>query len=96
MHAVVRTYSGPGATELIDLLEARKDEVEQLIRSVNGFVSYALIRSDAGGATVTVCQDKAGADESVRVARDWVLENAADIGAAPPAISEGPVILHLT
>ncbi len=96
MHAVIRTYSGPGAAELIDLLEERKDEVEQLIRAVNGLVSYSLIRSDAGGATVTICQDKAGTDESVRVARDWVLENAADIGAAPPAISEGPVILHLT
>jgi hypothetical protein len=34
MHAVVRSYSGPGARELFDLLEARKDDVESVIRSV--------------------------------------------------------------
>ncbi len=36
MHAVVRNYSGSGASELIDLLEQRLDEVESLIRSVQG------------------------------------------------------------
>ncbi len=40
MHAVVRNYSGSEASELIDLLEQRLDEVESLIRSVQGFVAY--------------------------------------------------------
>ena len=34
MHAVVRTYSGKGAKELIDLIEKNKPEVERLIRGV--------------------------------------------------------------
>jgi hypothetical protein len=95
MHAVVRTYSGKGAKELMDVLEKSKVEVERLIRAVHGFVSFSLVRTASGGFSVSVFQDKAGSDESVRVAREWIAKNAANLGAAPPAISEGSVILHV-
>ena len=93
MHAVIRSYSGAGATELIDLLVQRKDEVESLIRAVSGFVSYTIIRTEGGGITITVCQDKAGTDESVR---SWIEDNAADLDTAAPAVSDGPVVLQLS
>ncbi len=96
MHAVVRTYSGQGAKELFELLEQRKADVEELIRSVSGFRAYTLLRTDDGGVTVTVCQDKAGADQSLQLARDWIQQNAADLGASPPAVSEGSVVLQLS
>jgi hypothetical protein len=67
MHAVVRTYSGKGAKELIDLIEKNKPEVEKLIRGVKGFVSYSLVRTADGGLSVSVYQDKAGTDESLKV-----------------------------
>jgi proline dehydrogenase len=95
MHAVVRMYSGAGGKKLIDLLEERKKEVEALIRPVKGFVSYSLIRTADGGASVTVCDDKAGTDESLRVAREWIGKNASNTGASPPTVVEGPVILQL-
>ena len=95
MYAVVRTYSGKGAKELFDLLESRKAEVENVMRPVKGFVSYLLARTADGGLSVTVCQDKAGTDESVRVAREWVAKNAANSGASAPQVSEGPVIIQL-
>jgi hypothetical protein len=95
MHAVIRTYSGTGAKELFDLLERRKSDVESVIRPVKGFVGYSLIRTDDGGVSVTVCQDKAGTDESVQRARDWIKENAPDIGASAPKVTEGQVILRV-
>jgi hypothetical protein len=95
MHAVIRTYSGPAAKKLFDVLEERKREVESIIRPVKGFVSYSLLRTADGGASVTVCQDKAGTDESLRVARDWIQKNASSINASAPAVSEGSVILQL-
>jgi hypothetical protein len=95
MHAVIRTYSGPAAKKLFDLLEERKREVESIIRPVKGFVSYSLLRTADGGASVTVCQDKAGTDESLRVARYWIQKNASSINASAPAVSEGSVILQL-
>jgi len=96
MHAVIRSYAGSGARDLFGLLEQRKEEVESLIRGVPGFVGYTLIRTDDGGVTVTVCQGKAGTDESLRVARDWIQQNASDMGADPPVVSEGPVMLQLS
>ena len=94
MHAVIRTYSGKGAKELFDVLEKRKTEVESIMRPVKGFVSYTLARSEDGGFSVTVCQDKAGTDESVQVAREWVSKNAGDTGAGAPKVFEGPVIIQ--
>lgn len=95
MQAVVRTYSGKGAKELFDVLEKRKGEVESLMRPIKGFVSYTLARSGDGGLSVTICQDKAGTDESVKVARDWIAKNAGNTGVGTPKVSEGPVISHL-
>lgn len=96
MYAVMRSYSGPGAKELFDLLEERQAEVESIMRPITGFVGYTLIKTADGGVTMTVCEDKAGTDESMQVARDWVRANAADLGAGPPEVSEGPVVLHLS
>ena len=95
MHAVVRTYSGKGAKELFDVLEKNKADVEKLIRAVKGFVSYSLIRTAEGGVSVTVCSDKAGTDESLQKARDWIKENASNTGAGAPAVSEGTIVLQL-
>ncbi|MDQ2961328.1 MAG: hypothetical protein M3R48_09835 [Candidatus Dormibacteraeota bacterium] len=93
MHAVVRSYSGAGATELVDRIVAARDEIQGLIGGVQGFVSYTLVRAGDGFVTVTVCQDKAGTDQSVTVARDWIAANASDIDASAPAVSEGAVDL---
>ena len=96
MHAVIRNYSGNGAKELFDVIEKNKAEVERAIRPVKGFVSYSIARTADGGFSVTVCQDKAGTDESVQAARDWIAKNAGSTGAAAPTISEGTVMLHLS
>ena len=95
MHAVVRTYSGQGASELFDLLGQREEDVQALISGVPGFVSYAAVRSDDGGVTVTVCEDQAGTDESSRRAAEWVKEN---LGATanPPAITQGDTVLQFS
>jgi hypothetical protein len=95
MYAVVRNYSGKGTKALFDLLEKNKGEVESLIRGIKGFVSYSLVRTTRGGFSVSVYQDKAGADESTRAAREWIAKNASKTGAARPTISEGTVMLQL-
>jgi hypothetical protein len=82
---------------LFDLLEKRTADVEELMRSVKGFVGYTLARSDEGGFSVTVCLDKAGIDESVQKAKDWIREKrrkhgrgrAGGIGGISPHSPEG-------
>jgi len=95
MHTVVRSYSGKGAKELFDVLEKNKADLEKIVRSIKGLVNYALVRTADGGFSVTVCKDKAGADESVQIARDWISKNAAP-GAAAPKVAEGSVIIHVS
>ena len=93
MHAVVRSYSGQGASELFEQLEQRNEEVKGIIGGVPGFVSYTAFRSSEGGVTVTVCQDKTGTDESSRRAAEWVKENISAM-ADPPVITEGSTVIH--
>ena len=95
MQVVIRKYSGKGAKKLFNVLEKHATDVQSLLRSVKGFVSYTLARSGNGGFSVTVCQDKAGIDESVQKAKDWIAKNAGDIGAGAPELSVGNVIIHL-
>jgi hypothetical protein len=95
MYAVVRTYSGHGASELFDLLGQREEDVKTLISGVPGFVNYAAVRSGDGGVTVTVCEDKAGTEESSRRAAEWVKENVTAT-TNPPAISEGNTVLQFS
>jgi hypothetical protein len=95
MHAVVRNYAGTGAKELADVLEKRKGDVESIMRGVKGFMAYILVRTQDGCYSVSVCEDKAGADETVQRARDWIKANASNTGVSAPKISEGSVLLHL-
>ncbi len=93
MYAAVRSYSGQGASELFDALAKRDDEVRALISGVPGFVSYTAVRSGDSGVTVTVCEGKAGTDESTQRAAAWVKENlSAAVGA--PVITEGETVLQ--
>lgn len=93
MYAVVRTYSGQGASELFDLLGQREADVHALIGGVPGFVNYVAVRTGNGGVTVTVCEDKSGTDESSRRAAEWVKENLSAT-ADPPAVTEGDTVLQ--
>jgi hypothetical protein len=92
MYVVIRSYSGQGASELFDALSEREDEVKELISTVPGFISYHAFRSSGGGQTVTVCEEKAGTDESSERAAGWVKENI-DVTVDPPTITEGDTIL---
>jgi hypothetical protein len=93
MYVVVRKYSGPGASDVFDLIEQRSDEVRELIGGTPGFISYAAFREGDGGITVTSCQDKAGVDESSKRAAAWVGENVTAT-VDPPEIAEGSALLQ--
>jgi hypothetical protein len=93
MYVVIRSYSGQGASELFDLLAQREEDVKELITGVPGFVSYVAFRTEDGGRTVTVCQDKDGTDESSNRAAAWIKENGTS-PVDPPEIAEGTTFLQ--
>ena len=61
-----------------------------------GLWAYTLVATEDGGMSVTVCNDKAGTDDSLKRARAWIEKNAPKIHVSPPAVSEGDVILNLS
>ncbi|MEY2517184.1 MAG: hypothetical protein QOJ89_4542 [bacterium] len=95
MYAVVRSYSGQGASEVFDLVENRSEDVKTLIGGVPGFISYTAFRSGDGGVTVTICEDETGTDESSKRAADFVKENLSTT-VDPPVITEGSTVLQFS
>jgi hypothetical protein len=92
MHAVVRRYSG--ASALNDLLAQRSQDVEQLLSDIPGFVAYYAIRAGDELATVTVCEDQAGTQESSRRAAEWVRQNLTGASVGAPEITEGEAFIQ--
>ena len=92
MHVVTRTYR---SAEVANILLSKKDEVEKVIRGVPGLISWVLIRTGDSCMTATICQDKAGCDRSVQVAREWLSKNAPSTLSAPQ-VQEGEVLLRVT
>jgi len=94
MFAVTRNYTG--ASSLIDAMQQRHTEVENLITTVPGFVSYFAVRSDDSLTTFTVCDDRAGCEETTRRAAAWVRENLADANISAPSVNSGDVFISLS
>ena len=94
MHAVVRRYRG--ASALNDLLAQRSQDVERLLSDVPGFVAYYAIRAGDELATVTVCDDQTGTQESSRRAAEWVRQNLTGTTVAAPEITEGEAFIQFS
>jgi hypothetical protein len=80
---------------LFDQLQERRASLGASLGRAPGFRSWYLVRTDEGITTVTLCDDRAGAEESVRVAATWVRENVAEMVPNPPQVSNGEVALQI-
>jgi hypothetical protein len=91
MFAVIRRYhfDKKDSTEIDRLIN---DGFVPIIRKAAGFVHYYwLDTGDGEGASFGVFKDKTGADESVRLAADFVRTNMAKLLRETPEILEGPI-----
>jgi len=66
-----------------------------LIRKAKGFVRYYWLDTGNGeGASFGVFKDKAGADESVRLAAEFIKKELSKLMTEKPEIIEGPIKAH--
>jgi hypothetical protein len=91
VYATVRTYSA--ASELADALVGKAADVKDLIKGIDGFKAYYLIRTADGAVSVSVYEDQAGADASTAAAAAFIRENLPDLSVAGPQVSAGEVVL---
>ena len=94
MFAVIRHYHfNPNDGAEID--RRIREEFVPIIKGAKGFVRYYWLDTGEGeGASLSVFRDKAGADESVRLAADWVKVNLSKLLIQKPEVIEGPVKAH--
>lgn len=94
MYAAVRHYHfNPKDGAAIDAMV--QDEFVPLLKKAKGFVRYYWLDTGKGeGASVSVFKNKAGADESIRLAADYIKNHASKLLKEKPEIIEGPVKAH--
>jgi hypothetical protein len=94
MHTAIRQYQvDPGSVD--EITRGVNEDLLPLIKDVSGFQAYYAL--DAGGgriASVSVFEDRAGAEESSRVAADWIRKNMASLFPNPPEVLQGEVVAH--
>jgi hypothetical protein len=94
MFAVIRHYHfDPNDGAKIDKMI--REEFVPIIKKAKGFIRYYWLDTGKGeGASVSVFKDKAGADESVHLAADYVANHMPKLITQKPEIIEGPVKAH--
>jgi hypothetical protein len=94
MFAVVRHYHFDQKNGA-EIDRAIREDFVPLIRKANGFIRYYWLDTGKGeGASVSVFKDKAGADESIRLAADYVKNHLSKLVTQKPEVIEGPVKAH--
>ena len=89
MFAAISTY---GVTDIDDLSELVKEQFLPIVESVPGFVAFYVVDPGDGLATtITICDDKAGADEATSRTAEWVQERALGLIESGPAVVTGAV-----
>ncbi|TVL90247.1 hypothetical protein CD790_22265 [Streptomyces sp. SAJ15] len=91
MYAVVRRYEG--ATDPTEAGRRVDEGFVPLLRQVPGFVAYYWIDAEGGVmVSVSIFEDQAGAEESIKKAADFVRDNLASLLPNPPQVTAGQVV----
>jgi len=93
MFASIRKYNE--APAFADDLVKRQEEIKSILRPIRGFHAYYLIKTNDGVTSMTVCDDRAGAEESNRVASTWLKDKLPTFATRPPEITTGEVWIQL-
>jgi hypothetical protein len=92
--AVIRHYHFD-AKNSAEIDRIVREDFVPLIRKAKGFIRYYWLDTGTGeGASFGLFRDRAGADESVRLAADFVREHLSKLLTSKPEIIEGPVVAH--
>ncbi len=72
-----------------------REEFVPLIKKAKGFIRYYWLDTGNGeGVSMSVFEDKAGADESIELAADFVRDHLTQVVVQKPEVIEGPIKAH--
>ena len=98
MNATIRRYEAVDKTRISELVKKTENSLLPRLSELSGFNSYYLIEADDGVITsVGVFDNAEQAQESTRVASNWVREEKLEPALPnPPKITSGQVLVHKT
>lgn len=96
MHATVRRYEGVDQSRTDELTKKVDETLVPRLSNLPGFEGYYLIEAGNGVmSSIGLFDTSAQADESTRVAANWVREEKLETALPnPPKITDGEVIVH--
>jgi hypothetical protein len=96
MHATVRRYEGVDQNRTVELTKKVDETLLPRLSNLPGFEGYYLIEAGNGVmSSIGLFDTSAQADESTRVASNWVREEKLETALPnPPKITDGEVIVH--
>jgi hypothetical protein len=94
MFASIRKYNG--APALSDELVKRQNEIRSVLRPLPGFHSYLMLKTGDGVVEMTVCEERAGAEEANRVTATWLKDKLPTFASRAPEITTGEILIHLS
>jgi hypothetical protein len=98
MHATIRRYEAIDQTRTSELVKKVDETLVPRLSKLPGFSGYHLIEAGNGVvSSVSFFDTSAQADESTRVASDWVRDEKLETALPhPPKITAGEVLVHKT
>jgi hypothetical protein len=94
MFAAIRRYH-TDPDSLDEVVRQVNEGFVPLISDMPGFVAYIALNAGQGEyGTVSVFEDQASAEESNRVAEEWVAENLRELLPSPPDYAAGEVVAY--
>jgi len=94
MFAVIRHYHFD-KKDAAAIDRAVREEFVPLVKKAKGFRRYYWLDTGNGeGASFGIFEDKAGADESVRIAEDYVRDHLSKLLRQKPEVIEGLIAAH--
>jgi hypothetical protein len=98
MHATIRRYEGIDQRRTDEFVKNVGENLLPRLSEMPGFKSYHLIEADKGViSSIDFFDTSAQADESTRVAANWVREEKLDTALPnPPKVTGGEVIVEKT
>jgi hypothetical protein len=96
MFATVRRYEGIDSSNIDELTKKVNESLAPKLSKLPGFSSYFLIDTGNGVmSSVGVFETSTQADDSTRVASEWVRDEKLErILHNPPKVTDGEVIVH--
>jgi hypothetical protein len=98
MFATIRRYESVDKSRTSELIKKVDDGLLPKLSEMPGFGGYSLIDTGNGViSSVAFYENSAQADESSKVASDWVREQKLESALPnPPKITTGEVVVHTT